>query len=281
MHGFVFVTWERYLADRFGPRLLEDYRAVLGETGKNTPLMDRRYDDATLLVGLETAVRLTAWPADALLHEYGRYFLLNGLTRRLCSSLLNQVQSGLDLLLVMRNAHAQIGSAAGITPPLFRYEQTPGDPDGLVLLYDSPRKLCSLLQGSIEGAARRYGQTVEIQEPRCMKRGDAACRFVVHFQSAQRPPLESPELQERQMMQQKLADLVYSFLPEQEQDGLTLNQLRDQLRYQSVSMQALRPYLLLQALEQLHMVGWVASTAYRAGDTLETRRYWRVPPVED
>lgn len=281
MHGFVFVTWERYLADRFGPKLLEDYRAVLGETGKNTPLIDRRYDDETLLAGLKTATRLTALPLDVLLLEYGRYFLLNGLTRRLCSYLLSQVQSGLDLLLVMRNAHAQIGSAAGITPPLFRYEQTPGDPDGLVLLYDSPRKLCSLLQGSIEGAARRYGQAVEIQEPRCMKRGDAACRFVVHFQPAQHPPLETPEQQERQMMQQKLADLVYSALPAQEQDGLTLHQLRDLLRHRSVSVQALRPYLLLQALEQLHLVGWVASTAYRSGDTFENRRYWRVPPVEE
>lgn len=281
MHGFVFVTWERYLADRFGPRLLEDYRAALGETGKNTPLMDRRYDDATLLAGLETAIRLTALPADALLLEYGRYFLLNGLTRRLCSYLLNQVQSGLDLLLVMRNAHAQIGSAAGITPPLFRYEQTPGDPDGLVLLYDSPRKLCSLLQGSIEGAARRYGQTVEIQEQRCMKRGDAVCRFVVHFGSAPRPLQETPEQQDRQMMQQKLADLVYSILPEHEQDGLTLYELRNKLRRRSVSVQALRPYLLLQALEQLHLVGWVASTAYQSGDTLENRRYWRVPPVEE
>lgn len=83
------------------------------------------------------------------------------------------------------------------------------------------------------------------------------------------------------MMQQKLADLVYSVLPEHEQAGLTLNQLRDQLRRRSVSLQALRPYLLLQALEQLHLVGWVASTAYQAGDTLENRRYWRVPPVEE
>ena len=83
------------------------------------------------------------------------------------------------------------------------------------------------------------------------------------------------------MMQQKLADLVYSALPAQEQDGLTLHQLRDLLRHRSVSVQALRPYLLLQALEQLHLVGWVASTAYRSGDTLENRRYWRVPPVEE
>ena len=129
--------------------------------------------------------------------------------------------------------------------------------------------------------ARRYGQTVEIQEQRCMKRGDAACRFVVHFQSAPRPPLQTPEQQDRQMMQQKLADLVYLILPEHEQAGLTLNQLQDQLRNRSVSSQALRPYLLLQALEQLHLAGWVASTTYQPGDTLGNRRYWRAPSVEE
>ena len=33
MHGLIFVTWEKYLTDRFGPQLLNAYRLEIGETG--------------------------------------------------------------------------------------------------------------------------------------------------------------------------------------------------------------------------------------------------------
>ena len=31
MHGLIFVTWEKYLAERFGSSLLNDYRHAIGE----------------------------------------------------------------------------------------------------------------------------------------------------------------------------------------------------------------------------------------------------------
>jgi hypothetical protein len=79
---------------------------------------------------------------DTLLHEFGRYFMLNGLTSRLCSYLLDQVDNGLDLLLIMSRAHEQMSHAAeAVTTRLFDYQAMPGDEHGIYLRYDSPHAL--------------------------------------------------------------------------------------------------------------------------------------------
>ena len=171
MHGLIFVTWEKYLAERFGASLLDDYRRAIGEGIGATPLASRVYSDEQLLAGVAAASRLTRVAVDALLHEYGRYFILNGLTSRLCAYLLNGVHGGRDLLLMMRSAHEQMNHAEeSVMSPVFEYEAMPGDPFGLYLIYDSPRQLCSVLLGAIEGAAIRYGEHAQVREQTCMKR---------------------------------------------------------------------------------------------------------------
>jgi|SRR5215472_7004506 len=123
MHGLIFVTWEKYLAERFGTSLVAVYRRAIGEDSGERPLTSRVYDDEQLLGGVAAASRLTQLPVDTMLREFGRYFILNGLTGRLCAYLLNQVHSGRELLLVMRQAHEQMSQAGdGIAPPLFQYD---------------------------------------------------------------------------------------------------------------------------------------------------------------
>jgi len=282
MHGLIFVTWEHYLAERFGRALLGAYRTTIGETVATAPLASRVYDDATLLAGVGAACTLTGLSADTLLQEYGRYFIGNGLTSHLCAYLLTRVHSGRDLLLAMRQAHQQLGRTPdGLTPPLFGYEALPGDPSGLVLLYDSPRQLCAVLAGAIKGEAERYGEQVFIEEQTCMKQGAPLCRFAVQFSGAPagvRTALETPEQQARHQGQQRHADLVLSLLPARE--GVTLADVQRLLRQRHAEPQWLRPSVLLEALWHLQFVGLAASTAARPGDELMQRRYWRAPTVE-
>ncbi len=277
MHGLIFATWEHYLADRFGSPFLATYRTTIGETAATAPLVSQVYDDATLLAGVGVACALVGLPAETVLREYGRYFLLNGLTSHLCAYLLTQVHSGRDLLLVMRHAHLQLGNTPeSLTPPLFGYEALPGDPSGLVLLYDSPRQLCPVLVGAIEGAAERYGERVFITEQTCMKQGAPACRFAVQFSAAGVPVLhEAPEQHTRREAQRQLADLVLSLLPLR--DGVTLIELQRVLQQRRVAPGQWRPSVLLKALRHLQFVGLAASTATQPGDDLTRRRYWRAP----
>lgn len=279
MHGLIFVTWEKYLSERFRGSVLKEYRDALGETPASKPLTSRVYDDATLLAGVSVVSRTTGMPAERLLREFGRYFITNGLTRHLCAYLLTQVQSGRDLLLTMHDAHEQMSRLPdGLTPPLFQYRTQSEKPDALTVIYDSPRQLCSLLLGAIEGAAERYGEQVHIVEQTCMKRGDPVCRFDVRFSPSSTKHLETAEQMQRHQAKQQFAQFILPLLPEE--GGVTLAELQEILMLRGVSKGVARPALLLQALHHLHHAGLAATTANQPGDNLTLRRYWRVSTVE-
>jgi len=279
MHGLIFVTWEHYLAERFGEPLLAQYRLKIGETSTSAPLVNHIYDDAQLLAGVAAATQLTRQPVETLLREYGRYFILNGLTSHRCAYLLNDVQSARNLILTMRQAHMQISQVgSGITPPLFIYEALPDDPGGLVLIYDSPRQLCDVLAGCIDGAAERYGEQISWREAACMKRGAAACRFQIRFltttRSIQQP---QPQQQEHWQTQRDLAELVYAVLPEH--DGSTLAEIYERLRQQRRLAQPVRLRQVFDALNHLQHAGWADSSTIPPGAEGGERRYWRLEPA--
>jgi hypothetical protein len=279
MHGLVFVTWEKYLAKRFGDVFLHEYRNVIGETVALAPLVDRVYDDALLLKGVEAVAKLTRLSSDTLLREYGRYFLINEMTSHRCAYLLNSVQSGRDLLLKMRDAHAQMRRAPdGLTPPLFKYEDVSLASREFILIYDNHRRLCPLLWGAIKGAAELYNEKAQIAEQTCMRQGAPTCRFKVAFypRSEKKSPVDA-EMAAHNAAKRQFADLVLSVVPASH--GITLVELQNMMKkyYQESSPRQLRPSILLEALHHLQHAGLVASTVNQPGDTLMTRRYWRVP----
>ena len=67
----------------------------------------------------------------------------------------------------------------GADVPWFDFDTS--TPDALTLGYRSPRKLCALAHGFIEGAADHFGETVDVEQTECMHRGDARCVFQLHF----------------------------------------------------------------------------------------------------
>lgn len=279
MHGLIFMTWEKYLAERFGFPFLHTYRERIGEATSAIPLANRLYDDAALLVGVGAACQLSTLPAETLLREYGRYFILNGLTGHLCSYILSNVFNGRDLLLTMRDAHARLRrTLEGMQPPLFEYISV--TPHEVTLLYDSPRQLCAVLFGAIEGAAQRYGETAQIEEQSCMKQGAVACQIKATFS----PPASdlaryaAPDNPERRAERLILLKQVWAVLPEAGTvDGFTLGKLQEHLKlYKQVKASQLRPALLLEALQQLQFAGYAMSTAATENDDFIHRRYWRI-----
>lgn len=278
MHGLIFVTWEKFLTESFGAPFLDTYRTAIGETPLNAPLAHRVYTDEQLLAGVNAACQLSSWPAEKLLRRYGRYFISNGLTSHLCSYLLTQVHGPRDLLLMMRKAHAQMRCTPdGLTPPLFGYQALPNDPDGLLLIYNSARQLCPLLLGAIEGAATRFGGEATIIEHMCMKRGDAECRFEIHFSGPPAQPVETPEQHQLRESKQQLADTVLQSLPPANIGGVTLLDLHRQLQPR---LGKLRLNILYEALYHLQYAGLIASTANQRSDDLAHRLYWRAPVVQ-
>ncbi len=273
MHGLIFVTWERFLEAQFGTELLRKYRSTIGETPATAPLANQVYDDAKLLVGVSTAQKLTGVAVDTLLYQYGYYYLLNGLTSHRCKYLLQRVSSGRDLLLTMRDAHAQMRNTPdGLTPPVFQYRPL-SHQYGLHLIYDSPRHLCPLLIGSIEGAAARYNERVSITEKTCMRHGADICSFDVIFTPPLKRVPETVEQREKRDKQYQATQSVLAVLPSREQEAMAWPEIQNVLQQDGV---IIRSAHLMAAINELYHAGYIAGTADQINGVPTLKRYWKV-----
>jgi hypothetical protein len=70
----------------------------------------------------------------------------------------------------------------GAMVPEFEFDDR--DADRLSIWYRSERKLCSLAEGFILGAAAHYGETASLEQPECMKQGSDHCLLVCGFSRA-------------------------------------------------------------------------------------------------
>jgi hypothetical protein len=73
----------------------------------------------------------------------------------------------------------------GADVPTFEFWDQPDG--GLMMGYVSPRRLCALAQGFIEGAAIHYGETVILEHRECMHKGDKRCLCHICFSSGLSP----------------------------------------------------------------------------------------------
>lgn len=282
MLGLIFMTWEKYVSERFGNALLQNYRAQMGETSAAALVASRYYDDELMLRGLNLVSNITHTPVNTLLREYGRYFITSALTGKLCAYLLSQIHSGRDLLLAMRDTHARLRvTFEGATPPVFEYGEST-EPNEVILIYRSDRHLCPLLCGTVEGAALRYNEYVHIVEQTCMQHGADACRIRAHFfpNKQQSSYVPTSEQEYNQHLQKQFADLIFSSLPSYGRgEGRTLFEMRAILAARGLHTYYQRPALMLEAIQHLQFAGLVMSNANDESGTMMTRRYWRTPSL--
>jgi hypothetical protein len=69
----------------------------------------------------------------------------------------------------------------GANVPTFEFRDAADG--GLMMGYLSPRRLCALAQGFIEGTATHYGETAICEHRECMHKGDKKCFCHVSFSS--------------------------------------------------------------------------------------------------
>ena len=72
----------------------------------------------------------------------------------------------------------------GATPPNLYYEDVDGDPDKLVIHYESERGLCALMEGLLDGVSEHFGVEVGYEQTACTHQGAERCTFALEFQQA-------------------------------------------------------------------------------------------------
>ena len=166
MHGLIFATLEEYVR--------EEHHLELPTTHDRTAA----YDDAEFTRLVEYVARETETPVDEILRGLGRYAGRVAFARLFPDYYARAGGTREFLLPVEDKIHevvrATIPQAA---PP--HLTVMPLGKEGVIVSYTSPRALCALLEGVIEGTAAYYGESFRLDQPSCMQRGDLACSVVV------------------------------------------------------------------------------------------------------
>ena len=179
MHGIVFDQLREFTVSGYG---VEAWEAMLAQVpDRSRYYVSEDYPDAELEALLGAASSLTGSSRNDLLRDFGR-FIVPGLLE-LYGVLIDPKW---DILELLENIEGTIHRVVrlrqpGATPPQLGTGRT--DTEEVSIFYDSPRMMCALGKGIIEGLQTHYGERLNITDQSCMHRGDPICTLVVRRRS--------------------------------------------------------------------------------------------------
>jgi hypothetical protein len=177
VHGLIFASFRDYLLTEHGPEVANQITA-----GEPQYTLSEAYPDEQFLVLLERAGETTALSRDELLFDFG-VFTAAKTFARLYSVLFRHSPTAKDFLLTVETPIHEVvrETMPEARPPELGVKDL-GE-QGLEILYTSPRRLCAMLRGLVEGTGRVFDEALEVEELECMHQGASACRVEVRFPS--------------------------------------------------------------------------------------------------
>jgi len=171
MKGVVFNLLEAVVRRDYGEDTWEAILEAADADGAYVPLGNYPDDEMMRLVGAASAALKI--PADDVVRWFGRNAL--PLLAQKHPHFFKPHKSTRPFLLTLNDViHSEVRKLyPGADVPVFTYDTSSSDV--LLMHYRSPRKLCSLAEGFIEGAAAHFDEVVSLDQPECMKRGDDRC----------------------------------------------------------------------------------------------------------
>ena|SRR5579872_4899447 len=178
MKGIVFNLLEEVVCDHHGVATWDKLLEAAEVEGAYTSLGSYPDIEMTRLVdAASTALKLSS---DSVLRWFGRNAM--PLLAQRYPAFFEPHRSARPFILTLNSIiHPEVRKLyAGAHCPHFHFEE---DSDRALLMgYRSPRRLCALAHGFIEGAAAHYHETAEVEHRQCMSHGDDRCvlRVLIH-----------------------------------------------------------------------------------------------------
>jgi len=180
MKGIVFNLLEQVVVNTHGEAVWDGLLDKTGLTGAYTSLGS--YPDAQIQALVEAASEALGKPADEILRWFGRQ-AMPLLAHQYPVFFASHHATRAFVLSVNSIIHPEVRKLyTGAGCPHFHFED--GADGALLLGYNSPRRLCALAHGFIEGAADHFGERVRVEHPLCMHRGDPKCQLAIHTLAA-------------------------------------------------------------------------------------------------
>ncbi|MBX7433099.1 heme NO-binding domain-containing protein [Mycobacterium sp. Y57] len=170
MKGVLFNAVEEAVTREWGEEMWDDLLVSSGLEGAYTVLGN--YPDAELVALADSAADRLNTSVDDVLRTLGR-LTFKPLMTRYTSSV--EVPTSLREFLPNVNdvIHPQVLKLyPGASVPRFALRE---NGDDLELDYLSVRRMCTLAEGLVLGAADHYGENVVVDQPCCKHRGDSRC----------------------------------------------------------------------------------------------------------
>ena len=171
MKGVVFNLLEQVVVHKYGDQVWDDLLDATQLPGTYTSLGSYPDEEISKLVNA-AASALNVPPGDVL-RWFGREAM--PLLADHYPAFFAPHRTAMTFIISVNDIiHPEVRKLyAGAGCPHFHFSTAP---DGALLIgYDSPRKLCALAHGFIEGAGDHYNQTMTVEHPSCMHRGDSNC----------------------------------------------------------------------------------------------------------
>jgi Haem-NO-binding len=178
MKGVVFNLLERVVVNKYGEATWDDLLEVTQLSGIYTTLGSYPDEEIQRLVVAASAA-LNISERDVL-RWFGRE-AMPLLADQYPAFFSPHQNAGSFIKSVNAIIHPEVRKLyAGAGCPHFNFDQA--ENGSFVMGYNSPRKLCSLAQGFMEGAGDHYGNSVLVEHVLCMHRGDSNCSMSIRVQ---------------------------------------------------------------------------------------------------
>lgn len=178
MHGVIFTSLRHFANARLGA----DDAAALWAS-EPAYLITGSYPDGDFLALFGRVAEAADVRPEVLLRDFG-VFAAGTTFALLYPAFFDHAASAREFMLLVEERIHQVVRATlhDASPPRLRVR--PDGADGVHITYDSPRRLCTLLEGLAIGATRRFGERLEIRQTACMHDGAPACEFELRFAPA-------------------------------------------------------------------------------------------------
>lgn len=179
MKGVIFTFLADMVEEQFG---IETWQNILDEASpehKGVYIACESYSDEELMQLAGAACKLLDIPADKLLYAYGQH-LFGSFAKNYSNFMTPHTELKSFLLSIEDVIHVEVSKL--FTSPIERvFEYEDPAPDKLIMYYESPRKMCQLAEGLINGAASYYNTEYRLDHTTCMHKGDKRCTLELSF----------------------------------------------------------------------------------------------------
>lgn len=171
MKGIVFNVLEEVVTAHHGEATWDKLLDAAGSNGVYTSLAS--YPDEQMMNLVQAASDALGLPPGEVVRWFGRQAIPRFAERY--PAFFTAYPSTRPFVLALNSViHPEVRRIyTGAQCPHFGFRT---DDDGALLIgYHSPRKLCAIAHGFIEGVADHYHEQVEVEHLKCMHQGDAHC----------------------------------------------------------------------------------------------------------